>query len=292
MHIAVTGSSGQIGSRLVARLAESHEVQGFDLRPGPRTAVLDVASPNAVGALTEFDVIFHLAAAISVPESVENPLLYVRANIVGTVNVFEAARVGKGRVVFISTAAVYGEPHASPIPESHPTQPTSPYGLTKESGEGFARLFHRLYGLDVSIVRPFNIYSEDLKPDNPYAGVIAVFLRNAREGRPIEVHGDGGQTRDFVHVSDVVRFLEILADRKGRGEAYNCGTGTVTSILDLAEMVRRRFGSRVPIVYGPPRAGDIRHGIADISKARSIGFQPRVALSDWIRTTPISGPGP
>ncbi len=288
MRIAVTGSSGQIGGRLVAALARSHTVEGFDLRPGPRSQVLDVASPDTVTALQRFDVIYHLAAAISVPESVAQPPLYVRSNIVGTVNVFEAARKGDGRVVFVSSAAVYGEPHTSPIPETHPTDPTSPYGLTKLAGEEFAKLFHRLYGLDVSIVRPFNIYSEDLKPDNPYAGVIAIFLRNARSGRALEVHGDGGQTRDFVHVSDVVRFLEILSARRGSGEAYNCGTGTVTSILDLAGMVGRRFDSRIPIVHGPPRTGDIRHGIADISKARSLGYRPEVRLSDWIQTTPLT----
>jgi UDP-glucose 4-epimerase len=118
--------------------------------------------------------------------------------------------------------------------------------------------------------------------------VIAIFIRNARNGRPLEVHGDGGQTRDFVHVSDVVQFLEILASRKGTGEAYNCGTGAVTSILDLAELVRGRFGPEIPIVHGPSRAGDIRHGIADISKARSLGYEPRVRLSDWIRTTPLA----
>jgi UDP-glucose 4-epimerase len=288
MRIAVTGSSGQIGTRLCESLAKSHDVRGFDLQSRPQTTVIDVASPEAVTALKGFDLIYHLAAAISVPESVENPALYVRANIVGTVNVLEAARRGDGRVVFISTAAVYGEPKTSPIPETHPINPTSPYGLTKSTGEEFARMFHRLYGLDVSIVRPFNIYSENLKPDNPYAGVIAIFIRNARNGRPLEVHGDGGQTRDFVHVSDVVQFLEILASQKGTGEAYNCGTGAITSILDLAELVRGRFGAEIPIVHGPPRAGDIRHGIADISKARSLGYEPRVRLSDWIRTTPLA----
>lgn len=287
MRIAITGSSGQIGARLLVHLAKSHDVQGFDLRAGPQTTILDIASPDAVPALRDFDVICHLAAAISVPESVENPLLYVRSNIVGTVNVLDAARRGNGRVVFVSTAAVYGEPRTSPIPESHPSNPTSPYGQSKATGEDFARLFHRLYGLNVSIVRPFNVYSEDLKPDNPYAGVIAIFLRNARAGQPLEVHGDGGQTRDFVHVSDVVRFLSTMAEAKGTGDAYNCGTGVATSILDLAELVRGRFGPEIRIVHGPPRAGDIRHGIADISKAQSLGYRPRVRLSDWIRTTPL-----
>ncbi len=288
MRVAVTGSSGQVGSRLLAYLAPAHEVRGFDIRRSPGTSVLDVATPETTSVLREFDVIFHLAAAISVPESVENPSLYARSNVLGTVNVLEAARRGDARCIFISTAAVYGEPQTSPIPETHPRNPTSPYGQSKATGEDFARLFHRLYGLDVSIVRPFNIYSEDLKPDNPYAGVIAIFLRNAHLGRPLEIHGDGGQTRDFVHVSDVIRFLDLLSQRKGVGEAFNCGTGTVTTILGLAELVRGRFGPQVALTHGPARAGDIRHGIADISNARGIGYAPQVSLAQWIRTTPVS----
>ncbi len=288
MRVAVTGSAGQVGARLVSHLSPSHEVRGFDLRLAQATTILDVGAPETIDMLRGFGVIYHLAAAISVPESVEQPSLYVRSNIVGTVNVLEAARKGDARVVFVSSAAVYGEPKTSPIPETHPRAPTSPYGQTKATGEDFARLYHQLYGLDVSIVRPFNIYSEDLKPDNPYAGVIAIFLRNARQGRALEVHGDGGQTRDFVHVSDVVRFLERVGSRKGTGEVYNCGTGTVTSILALAELVRGRFGPHIALTYGPPRAGDIRHGIADISKARSIGYEPQMTLAEWIRATPLS----
>lgn len=288
MRIAVTGSAGQVGSRLASHLAKSHEVRGFDLSPSAGSSLLDIADPQTVPTLREFDVIYHLAAAISVPESVENPSLYVRSNVVGTVNVLEAARRADARVVYVSSAAVYGEPQTSPIPETHSTDPTSPYGQTKLIGEDFARLFHRLYGLDVSIVRPFNIYSEDLKPDNPYAGVIAIFLRNARQGRALEVHGDGGQTRDFVHVSDVVHFLEMVGERKGAADIYNCGTGVVTSILALAELVRARFGPQIALTYGPRRAGDIRHGIANISKARALGYEPRVTLADWIQTTSLS----
>jgi UDP-glucose 4-epimerase len=289
MRIAVTGSSGQVGSRLCEQLRKSHDVHGLDRLPGPSTTtVVDITTPEALTALKGFDVIYHLAAAISVPESVENPLRYVHENIVGTVNVLEAARRTSARVVVISTAAVYGEPQTSPIPETHPTNPTSPYGLTKLTGEDFARMFRRLYALEVSIVRPFNIYSENLKPDNPYVGVLAIYLRNAREGKALVVHGDGGQTRDFVHVSDVVQLLEKLAPLKGKGEAYNCGTGVVTSILDLAELVRKRFGPEIPLVHGAARDGDIRHGIADISKARSLGYEPKVRLADWIQNTPLS----
>lgn len=288
MRIAVTGSSGQVGSRLATRLSEHHEAQGFDLRPGPLSRSLDVGSAETITTLQKFDVIYHLAAATSVPESVTEPSLYVRSNVLGTVNVLDAARRADARVVYVSSAAVYGDPQTSPIPETHPTNPTTPYGQSKLTGEDFARVFHRLYGLNVSIVRPFNIYSEDLKPDNPYAGVIAIFVRNARQGRPLEVHGDGGQTRDFVHVSDVVQFLEMLVERKGTAEVFNCGTGTATSILNLAELVRSRFGPQVELIHVPPRVGDIRHGTADISRARSIGYEPRVSLADWIRTTTLA----
>jgi UDP-glucose 4-epimerase len=288
MRIGVTGSSGQIGGRLVARLAQAHEVRGFDRRPASQSSVLDIAAPEAVASLKEFEVLYHLAAAISVPESVANPPLYVRDNIVGTVNVFEAARRGDARVVFVSSAAVYGEPQTQPIPESHPTKAMSPYGQTKITGEEFALLYHQLYGLDVSIVRPFNVYSEDLQPDNPYTGVIAIFIRNARNGQPLTIDGDGMQTRDFVHVSDVVQLLEILMKHKGAGDVYNCGTGDVTSILDLAELVRSRYAPGISIRHGPPRLGDIRHGIADISKARRLGYTPRVRLADWIQTTPLA----
>jgi UDP-glucose 4-epimerase len=288
MRIAVTGSSGQIGARLVARLAESHDVRGFDRQSARQSIEFDIASPEAISALKPFEVIFHLAASISVPESVENPPLYVRDNIVGTVNVLEAGRRGNGRVVFVSSAAVYGDPQAIPIPESHPTKSASPYGQTKIAGEEFSRLYHRLYGLEVSIVRPFNVYSEDLKPDNPYAGVIAIFLRNARKREPLVIDGDGGQTRDFVHVSDVVQLLEILMGHQGTGEVFNCGTGVATSILALAELIRDRFARDIPILHGPPRQGDIRHGIADITKARELGYQPRVQLVDWLQTTPLA----
>ncbi|MFZ1023345.1 MAG: NAD-dependent epimerase/dehydratase family protein [Thermoplasmata archaeon] len=288
MRIAVTGSSGQIGSRLFARLAESHEVRGFDRRPDSHSIQLDIGTPDAIPVLKGFDAIYHLAASIFVTESVANPPLYVRDNIVGTVNVLEAARQGDGRVVFVSSAAVYGEPQHLPIPESHPTKAMSPYGQTKITGEEFAQLYHDLYGLVVSIVRPFNVYSEDIKPDNPYAGVIATFIRNARMGDPLVIDGDGGQTRDFVHVSDVVQLLELLIRHKGDADVYNCGTGGVTTILDLAEMVRNRFSPTISIVHGPPRLGDIRHIIADITRARGIGYEPHVFLSDWIQRTPLA----
>jgi UDP-glucose 4-epimerase len=288
MRIAVTGSSGQIGARLLAHLAETHEALGFDRRPAPQSIELDVGSPDAIAALKGFDLIYHLAASIFVTESVENPPLYVRDNIVGTVNVLEAARQGDRCVVFVSSAAVYGEPQQLPIPESHPTKAMSPYGQTKITGEEFSRLYHQLYGLDVSIVRPFNVYSEDLRPDNPYAGVIATFIRNARKGQPLVIDGDGGQTRDFVHVSDVVQLLEILITHKGAADVYNCGAGGVTSILDLAELVRKRFSPDIAIEHGPPRLGDIRHITADIAKARGLGYEPQVALPGWIQNTPLA----
>lgn len=291
-RVAITGNSGQIGSALRAQLIRKHTVVGFDIRPGLGSRRLDVASPRASTALRGFDVVCHLAARISVEESVRNPSLVTRTNVLGTVRVFEGARQSDARVVFFSSAAVYGTPHRVPIDERHPLQPISPYGLTKVVGEEYARLYHDLYGLNVSIVRPFNVYSERLSGNDPYAGVIRRFIENAVRNKPLLVHGDGGQTRDFVHVSDVVQLVSLLLDGRGNGQAFNCGTGTATRIGDLASWVRDRFHPNLRILHQPPRPGDIRHSVANIGRARRIGYRPKVALKSWLSSfapTPRSG---
>jgi UDP-glucose 4-epimerase len=282
-RVAITGNSGQIGSALRTRLLRDHTVVGFDLRPGPGSRHLDVASVRASRALLGFDVLCHLAARISVEESVRDPPLVSRTNVLGTVRVLEAARRSDARVIFFSSAAVYGTPLRVPIDEDHPVQPISPYGLTKAVGEEYARLYHGLYGLNVSVVRPFNVYSERMAADNPYAGVIVRFVDNAARQRPLVVHGDGGQTRDFVHVSDVVQLVNLLLDGRGNGRAFNCGTGTATRIGDLAAWVHDRFDPHGRILREPPRTGDIRESVANIDRAREIGYRPRVELRTWLR---------
>ena len=224
--------------------------------------------------LRGFDVICHLAARISVDESVREPPLVTRTNVLGTVRVFEAARRSDARVVFFSSAAVYGTPRRVPIPESHPLEPLSPYGLTKLVGEEYASLYRELYGLKVAIVRPFNVYSEDFSGDDPYGAVIRRFVQHAARHEPLVVHGDGGQTRDFIHVSDVVDFVALLLDGRGDGQAFNCATGTATRVDELASWVQDRFDPGGTIRHDPPRPGEIRHSVADIRRAREIGFRP------------------
>lgn len=227
-------------------------------------------------------MICHLAARISVEESVRDPPFVSRSNVLGTVRVLESARRTDARVIFFSSAAVYGTPVRVPIDEDHPIRPISPYGLTKAVGEEYARLYHELYGLNVSVIRPFNVYSERLAGDNPYAGVIVRFVDNALRRRPLVVHGDGGQTRDFVHVSDVVQLVALLLDGRGNGGVFNCGTGTPTKVGDLAEWVRDRFDPGARILRAPSRTGDIRESVANIDRARRVGYRPTVGLKSWL----------
>ncbi len=289
-RVAVTGGSGQIGSALRAELSRRHSVVGFDLRPRGVSRRLDVAAPRATTELRKFDVIYHLAALISVPESVRDPVRFDRTNVHGSLRVLEAARLGDARLVFCSSAAVYGRPTRLPIDEDHPLRPISPYGLTKSIGEEYVRLYRELYGLDVSIVRPFNVYSEHVTRSDPYAGVIRKFLDAARLGRPLVVNGDGRQTRDFVHVSDVVQLMGLLLDGRGSGRTYNCGSGHPTSIRELASWIRDRMNPGGRVSYGPPRPGDIRHSVARIDRARTIGYRPRVALRTWLAARPTATP--
>lgn len=290
-RIAITGSVGQIGSALRARLAREHVVVGFDIRRGRGSRRLDVASGRAVAALQGFDVLCHLAARISVEESLRDPSRTTRTNVLGTLQVLEAARRNDARVVFVSSAAAYGPPQRVPIDENHPLRPISPYGLTKVIGEEYARLYRALYGLHVATVRPFNVYSERLAGSDPYAGVIRRFVDNAIRKRPLVVHGDGGQTRDFVHVSDVVQLVTLLLDGRGDDGTFNCGTGTATRIADLARWVHDRFDPTGEIERGPPREGDIRDSWADIGRARALGYRPTVDLRSWLSTFAPSGRG-
>jgi UDP-glucose 4-epimerase len=243
---------------------------------------LDIESTRASRALRGFDVLCHLAARISVEESMTDPSRVTRTNVLGTVNVFEAARQSDARVVFFSSAAAYGTPLRVPIDEDHPLRPISPYGLTKVVGESFAHLYHELYGLNVTVVRPFNVYSERLAGNDPYSGVIRRFIENAIRKKPLVIHGDGQQTRDFVHVSDVTQLVTLLLDGRGNGGTFNCGTGSTTRIEDLATWVHDRFDPTGRITHDAPRPGDIRDSCASIERARALGYRPMVELKAWL----------
>ncbi len=291
--ILVTGGAGFVGSHLVDALAPHNDVRVLDnfssgsrehLPAGVTVVEGDLRDPLAIqrGA-RGVDLIYHQGAVVSVTESVAAPRRTNAINLGATLDVLEQARIEDARVVLASSAAVYGDPESVPIPESATGDPPSPYGIQKLTGDAYARRYHDLYGLDTVCLRYFNIYGP--RQQGPYSGVISTFLEQARAGEPITVEGDGEQTRDFVHVADVVRANLRAGVTETTGSAFNVGTGRETSIRSLAERIRRIVGRNVPIVHTDPRPGDIRHSCAETSRARTeIGFESAVDLERGLET--------
>ncbi|WP_339106460.1 NAD-dependent epimerase/dehydratase family protein [Haloterrigena salinisoli] len=291
--VLVTGGAGFIGSHLVEALAPDNEVRVLDdfssgdrayLPESVTTVEGDVADPIALQqAARGVDIIFHHAALVSVTQSVDAPRRSNETNLDASLLVLEQARQEDARVVVASSAAVYGHPDELPVSETASTEPTSPYGIQKLAVDQYARRYADLYDLETVALRYFNAYGP--RQQGPYSGVISTFLEQARAGEPITIEGDGEQTRDFVHVSDIVRANLRAATTDAVGEAYNIGTGSRTSIEELAETIRDATDSDSPIVHRDPRPGDIRHSGADISKARrTLGFEPRVTLESGIQS--------
>ncbi|QCW02493.1 NAD-dependent epimerase/dehydratase family protein [Natrinema pallidum] len=291
--VLVTGGAGFIGSHLVEALAPHNEVRVLDdFTTGDRAHLPDdvtvvegdVRDPIALQkAARGVEVIFHHAALVSVTQSVDDPRRSNRTNLEASLLVLEQARQEDARVVVASSAAVYGHPETLPVPETASTTPTSPYGVQKLAVDQYARLYEDLYGLETVALRYFNVYGP--RQRGPYSGVISTFLEQARADEPITVEGDGRQSRDFVHVSDVVRANLRAATTDAIGEAYNIGTGQRTTILDLAETIRTVTGTDSTIVHREPRSGDIRHSGADTSKAtHQLGFDATVGIESGIRS--------
>ncbi|SEV82588.1 NAD-dependent epimerase/dehydratase family protein [Natrinema salifodinae] len=291
--ILVTGGAGFIGSHLVEALIPQNEVRVLDnFSTGDRANLPDdvtviegdVRDPMALQeAARGVDVIFHHAAVVSVSRSVDEPRQSNRTNLDASLLVLEQARQEDARVVLASSAAVYGHPDELPVPETASTAPTSPYGVQKLALDQYARLYEDLYDLPTVALRYFNVYGP--RQQGPYSGVISTFLEQAWAGKPITVEGDGEQSRDFVHVSDVVRANLRAATTDAVGEAYNIGTGQRATVLELAETIRDVTDSSSPIVHRDARPGDIRHSGADTSKAdRKLGFEARVGLESGLRS--------
>lgn len=308
LTVLVTGGLGFVGSHLADALVPDAEVRILDdcstgrrsRRPEEATLIEgDVREPAVVERATRgVDVIFHQAAVVSVGESVADPLGTNQTNLEASLQVLERARREDARVVVASSAAIYGDPETVPIAEDHSMDPTSPYGLQKRAVDGYARLYADLYGLETVALRYFNVYGP--RQRGPYSGVVSTFLERAEAGDPIEIEGDGEQTRDFVHVWDVVRANLLAATTDRTGEAFNIGTGRRHSIRRLAEVVREATDSPAGITHREPRPGDVRHSIADVSKARrGLGFEPTVDLKAGIRALvedrrppePVTGDG-
>ncbi|WP_254279912.1 NAD-dependent epimerase/dehydratase family protein [Haloarcula marina] len=286
--VLVTGGAGFIGSHLVDALLPDNDVRILDSfvsgdrsRPPADATVVegDVRDEAALArAMDGVDTVFHEAAIVSVAQSVADPTTSHAVNVDGTLSVLEAARRRDARVVFASSAAIYGAPESVPVSETAPKQPSSPYGLEKLSGDHYCRLYADLYDLPTVALRYFNVYGPR-QSGGDYAGAITAFTEQARAGGPLTVQGDGGQTRDFVNVADVVQANLRAAATDATGEAFNVGTGARTTIRDVAETIRDRVAPDAEIATVDPRPGDIRDSVADIGKAREkLGYEPTVSL--------------
>ncbi len=296
----VTGGAGFIGSHLVdSLLADGRRVRVLDdlstgrrdnLDPRAQLIVGDVADPAAVAAaMAGVDAAFHLAAVASVARGNEDWLGTHRVNQSATVAVLDAARAaGRLPVVYASSAAVYGDTGGVPAHEGLAPNPTNAYGADKLGSELHARIGSRIHGVPTLGLRFFNVYGPRQDPSSPYSGVISIFARRLTEGAPIVLHGDGGQTRDFVHVADVVAHLRAAMDRLQAnsgiaGTALNVCTGRAVSVRDLALALAGVAGTVPRLEQAPGRAGDIRHSCGAPQRAvAALGVRAGIALEDGL----------
>ena len=295
----VTGGAGFIGSHLTeALLKRGHAVRIADnfctghrrnLQAGAEFLEGDVADADfARRAVAGVDYVLHEAAIPSVPRSVNNPLESHRANIDGTLNVLIAARDAKvKRVVFAGSSSVYGDTPTLPKREDMPANPLSPYALQKLVGEQYGQMFTRLYGLETVTTRYFNVFGPRQDPGSPYSGVISLFITALLEGKRPTIYGDGGQTRDFTFVANVVDGVLRAAETPGvGGEVFNIATNGRISLNDLLRTLNGIIGTDLKAIYGPARAGDVRDSQADITKAeRRLGYRPITSFEEGVRQT-------
>ncbi|MEM2933994.1 MAG: NAD-dependent epimerase/dehydratase family protein [Methanocellales archaeon] len=297
-RVLITGGMGQVGSYIAEELSREYEVVVLDnftsnainKLPNEITIIKgDVRDPKILKLFKdildlELDIIIHCAAQISVTKSLQNPVYDFKVNAAGTLNLLNVAKkLNISRFIYFSSAAVYGMPRYLPIDEEHPLNPISPYGASKLAGEKYCHVFNHVYGLPVVCLRPFNIYSPRQRAENPYSGVICRFIDRVKKGKPPVIEGDGTQTRDFISIHDVVRFV-LLAMKKQRaiGEVYNVGTGKPTMIKALAAEIIEIVGRKLKPVHAKPREGDIKQSYADIRKAKALGFKLKVNLSEGL----------
>ena len=296
MRALVTGGAGFIGSHIAQRLLETgHEVVVLDnFSSGSRANIAAIGNDVRVveGDVRDLgtvetcaagcEVIFHEAAIVSVPYSIERPQESHDVNIQGTLNVLQAARKARTRrVLFASSAATYGEEPTLPKTEAMRPEPMSPYGVVKLTGEHYLATWSKLFGVETVALRYFNVFGPRQDPKSAYSGVISIFVDRILAGRPITFFGDGEQSRDFIYVANVVDANILAATRDGvSGRVFNVACGKRTTLRQLASLIEGAAGrtqSPVERVFADPRAGDIKDSVADISRARAeLGYEPAV----------------
>lgn len=298
MKIAISGGAGFIASQIAdAYVMAGHEVIVIDdlstgrranLPPSARFYQVDIRSPDVADIFRRErpQVLSHHAAQMDVRRSVADPGFDAGINILGTLNLLEAAReVGVERVIFASSGgAVYGEPSVFPAPESHPHHPASPYGITKSTGEQYLSFYHDVHGLSSIALRYSNVYGPRQDPHGE-AGVVAIFCERLLKGEAPTIYGDGKQTRDYVFVGDVVR-ANLAALESDFIGAVNIGTGIETDVNELFEHLRALTGVADRARYGPPRAGEQLRSVVAIDRAREVlGWRPEVSLDEGLEQT-------
>lgn len=299
MQYAVTGGAGFIGSHLCGELARAghHVTIVDDLSSGRMEHIAHLLQSPGVefiqdtvrdfSSLLEYfrdaDGVFHLAAMVSVPGSIDHPLWSHEVTLTGTLNVLLAARdCGVKKVVHASSAAVYGNLPKLPKSEAMPVDLLSPYAVAKHAGEEYCRLFSTLYGVKTVSLRYFNVYGPGQDPNSDYAAVIPRFIARIRSHEAPLIYGDGEQTRDFVYVKDVVK-ANIQAMESGATGVFNIASGSETSVNELAALIMELFDYRVDPVHCPERPGEVKRSVADISLARDgFGFRPHFSLRDGL----------
>jgi UDP-glucose 4-epimerase len=307
MKYLVTGGAGFIGSHIVSTLLEGGaSVRVLDnFSTGKRDNLEDLTrqfngnqlevlegdlrdASRVEEAVRGVEIVFHEAAFVSVPQSMDEPQTCFDVNITGTSLLFDAARrAGVRRAVIASSAAVYGESEALPLVEETPLQPLSPYAVSKRVGEMYTELFTGSFGFEVVALRYFNVYGPRQRPDSMYAAAVPIFARRLLDGKPVTVFGDGGQTRDLINVRDVVRANLMASEHaNAAGKVFNICTGIETSLLDLLDVMDELVPNAPKPEFAAPRAGDIYRSLGSPQKAEDVmGFRAQVSLVDGLKET-------
>lgn len=293
--ILISGSSGQVGSSLLEYLLSKYEVIGIDIKKSnidavkKATIIGDIKDKDFIDKVVkDVNIIIHTAAQLDIKKSIENPVFDAELNIIGTLNLLEAARKNKNfsKFIYFSTSSVYGNYRYLPIDEKHPLKPISPYGLSKMTAEKYCFMYHDLFDLPIVILRPFNIYSNREDTSKKFVSLIYRFCNNIKSNRKIKIHGDGTQKRDFIHVRDVIAFIDkIISNEKTNGEIFNIASGKPLSILDIALLVLK-LGQKEKdtcLEFINKTEGKIDHSYADIKKAKKYGFSPKISIEEGIK---------
>lgn len=297
MKLLITGGAGFIGSHLAEFYHErNHEIFIIDnLSTGHRENIdfiknenffeVDILDHEFVRELIrkeQFDVVIHLAATVSVVETIKQPVSSQKVNIEATVNLLQAIyELNKNikKFVFASSAAIYGNNDVLPQQEKVFIDPQSPYAIQKYAGEQYTKLYYKLYGVPTTSLRFFNVYGPRQDPSSPYSGVISIMNKKYEENKTFTFFGDGKQSRDFVYINDLINAINIVIDKEeSNGEIYNLGTGIQTNLLEIFDVFSKKMSKKIDYTFVEKREGDIRDSLSNIDKLKELGYSPKYTI--------------